>query len=346
MLELALLCASAAQAFDGEDLAATADRDRVEADLRALTGHDPVDSAEGMVSLVSRSIHHPHVDLAGAWLEEAFAAIAGVQVERETFETHGESGLFNVVAELPGHDPDAPVVVLAAHYDSTAELDPEPWDASIDPAPGADDDASGVAAILEAARLLAQDPDGFSRTLRFVAFSAEEVGLVGSFHHVDTLAADSVELALVLDPVGYDPGDADILWFTYDVQWAEQAEALESAAVDLAPDLTVYGLDHESFGGDSRSDHYPFWQAGLPAVHLGTFPQPPTYHTRGDDLDVVDLDFVTQVAGLVAAHAGALAIPGPAEEERLLACEAAPQRSLPGLLAALLLVLIPARRRA
>lgn len=318
---------SPALAVDSVALAASVQTSRIEADLRALTGHDPVDTPGGPVRLVSRSVHHPHVDLAGAWLVDALGAITGLQVRTESFSADGEDGLFNVVAELPGAEPSRAPVVLGAHYDSTAALDPEPWDAAIDPAPGADDDASGVAAILEAARLLAGVPGGFSRTVRFVAFSAEEVGLVGSFHHVDGLAqaGEGVALALILDPVGYDPGGGGILWFSYDAAWQDRAGAFEDAAVGLAPALQVLGVDHETFGGDARSDHYPFWQAGLPALHLGTFPQPPSYHTRGDDLDVVDVDFVGAVAGLVAGHAAALAEePGPAEEPRLLGCRQGP----------------------
>jgi len=314
-----------AVAFDAEATAAAARRDRIEADLRVLTGHEL--TAAGAEPLVSRSVYHPDSDRAADWLVEAMAAIEGLQVRTETFEAVGQTGLRNVIGELVGAEPERPAVVLAAHYDSTAELDPDPWEAAVDPAPGADDDASGISAVLEAARLLSAEPGGFSRTLRFVLFSAEEVGLVGSTYRVEQLQATGarVALALVLDPVGYDPGDGGILWFSYDQRWSDAAESLEAAAPDLAPELLVLGVDHETFGGDDRSDHFPYWQAGLPALHLGTFPQPPTYHTRADDLDVVDVDFVTAVSGFVAGHAGNLAGPPPQDEQAsLLGCAAPP----------------------
>lgn len=194
-------------------------------------------------------------------------------------------------------------MVLMAHYDSTASLDGA-WVASVDPAPGADDDASGIAAIVEAARILSAWGPGFERTIRFIGFSAEDVGLVGSYAHVDNLVADgeTVHLALAFDPVGHNPGDSDILWFSYDARWVAVADALEALAEEVI-DLDVTGVDQDLIGGDQRSDHYPFWAAGMPALHIGTFPLPPSYHTPEDTLDGVDLVFLTEVAVLASARA-------------------------------------------
>ncbi len=320
MNPLLWLALAPAAAFAPGEVAVSADRDRLLSHLEALTGHAPLGAGD---PVTSRSIHHPDCDRVADWLVEALAGIDGLVVATETFSAEGEGGLRNVVAELTGAEPDRAPIVLGAHYDSIADLDPEPWDAAIDAAPGADDDASGVATVLEAARLLAADPDGFSRTIRFVLFSAEEVGLVGSFHHVAERGDEGTALALILDPVGYDPGGGGILWFSYDQRWSAEAEAFEAQGLALAPALDVWGVDHETFGGDARSDHWPFWEADLPALHLGTFPQPPTYHTRSDTLDVVDVDFVAAVAGLAAAHAGELAGEPPVEEPRLLGCAVA-----------------------
>lgn len=276
----------------------SAERDRVETDLRRLTGHDPVEG----VAIRSRSIHHPQIDVAATWLQEQLAGIDGVTVRTETFEADGESGLFNIVGEMPGTEP-LPWVVVGAHYDSTANLDAAWTDPSVQEAPGADDDASGVAVVLEIARLLSVGT--YRHPVRFILFSAEEVGLVGAYHHVDGVvgAGEDVEVAIILDPVGYDPGGAGYLWFSYDDRWADGADAIESFALEVAPDaLQVVGMDAALIGGDARSDHYPFWLAGFEAVHFGTFPQPPSYHTMGDDLDVVDLDFVRNVAGFGAAY--------------------------------------------
>lgn len=283
------------------------DGDRLMETVELLSGAAPLDGAP----LASRSVYHPDVDRAALWLEEQLTAIEGLQVTVEPFDAPGAPGLVNLIAELPGADPEAAPVVLAAHYDSTANLD-EGWDPAVDPAPGADDDASGVAAVLEAARLFADArAEGtltLSRPLRFALFSGEEVGLLGSTAHVAGLDGD-VRMALVLDPVGYNPGGADFLFFSYDARWPEEADALVATHAALDGPLELGGVDAEQIGGDRRSDHAPFWDAGVPALHVGSFPQPWSYHTMNDTIDVVDGAYLSAVAGLSVAHVEALGQP-------------------------------------
>ncbi len=286
---------------------------RLEADLRVLVGRDPTGAGD---HIVSRSIFHPGVDLAATWLVQAFVD-AGVEPRLHAFEAAGEAGLVNIVVDLPGVEPELPLLVVAAHYDSTASLS-EGWEASLDPAPGADDDASGVVVLLELARLLQDVPR--RRSVRLVAFSAEEVGLVGSELYVEELVerGEDVHLALVLDPVGYNPGD--VLWFVWNA--ASEAEALElQAAGALVDGLDVLGVDEALIGGDQRSDHAPFWAAGFPALHLGSYPQPPSYHTLEDELEVVDTAFLAKVASVTFQHVVALA--DPVEEADAIGCGAA-----------------------
>ncbi|MCO4744872.1 MAG: Zn-dependent exopeptidase M28 [Proteobacteria bacterium] len=301
LLTVAALAADPAWIRDQVDPA------RIEADLRELTGE--AELADG-TRLISRSVKHPQIERAERWVVERFEAIDGLTVWTEAFDTSTSPyELHNVIAELPGTDPALAPMVLMAHYDSTASLD-DGWDASTDPAPGADDDASGVATLLEAARVLSTWEPGFERSVRFVAFSAEEVGLVGSFAHVAALEAsgETVHLALAFDPVGHNPGDSDVLWFSYDARWVAEADAIEALAED-AVDIDVTGVDQDLFGGDERSDHFPFWEAGMPALHIGTFPLPPSYHTGEDTIDQVDLTFLTEVVILATSRASAEAEP-------------------------------------
>lgn len=280
-----------------------ADPDRLTTTLELLTGVAPLDG----VPVESRAVDHPDHARVGAWLAaEAWEA----DVALSTQETRG---LTNVIAELPGADPGLPPLLLAAHWDSTATSTPG-WVEAEDPAPGADDDASGVAAILEAARLLASWEPGYERTIRFVLFDGEERGLLGSEAYVDALvdAGDSVAVALVLDPVGYNPAGESILWISHDDASATLADSIVTAAEDS--DLTVYAADADAWGGDTRSDHAPFQAAGMPGLHGGSFPQPDSYHTIDDTFDVVDVTYTTEVATLVAAWASTEAVPVPEEE--------------------------------
>jgi Zn-dependent M28 family amino/carboxypeptidase len=178
-----------------------------------------------------------------------------------------------------------------------------------------------VATVLEVARILAAHPGGVRRTVRFVTFSAEEYGLLGSTVHVDRLRdrGEDVELMLSLDPIGYDPGGSSLLWVPYDDRWPEPADRLAEVAVLLGERLDVSTIDADLIGGDLRSDHAPFWAADLPALHLASFPQPPTYHTVSDDLDVVDPAFHFEVTALVTAFVGREAELSAADD--LEACE-------------------------
>lgn len=308
---ITLLPLALAATPDDATLFGAADPDRIDADLRLLTGIEPLDGEP----VRSRSVHHPDIDRVAPWLQARLGEIDGLTVWTEPVEAEGEVDLLNVIAELPGVEA-LPPVVLAAHYDSTAGLDAEWVDPVNQPAPGADDDASGVSAVLEAARQLADWPSGYRRPIRFILFTAEEVGLVGSTLHVEGLIerGEAVEMVYVLDPVGYDPGDAGYLWFSHDDASAAAAESFEALALGLeASQLQVYGVHEDLIGGDVRSDHAPFWAAGFPGLHIGTFPQPPSYHTMEDTLDVVDLEFVRDVAGLASVAVSRQAEALPAE---------------------------------
>lgn len=298
---IAAIAVGAAQAAPLDDLMATvaADPAPLRADIEVLTGADGVASP-----IVSRSIFHPDLARAERWLIDQLDAIDGLDVSTQTVSVEvsleGEAvtvdGLLNIIAELPGAS-DAPAVVLGAHLDSTAKASPGGWDALVDPAPGADDDASGVAALLSMARTLAAWPGGFERPIRFVFFTAEEVGLLGSEHYVDGLLAsgDDVEVMLQLDPIGFNGNFDDRLWFAYDGRWPELKARVDEGAADAGTWLAVVGVNAALIGGDDRSDHFHFWEAGWPAVHFGAFPPPPDYHKTTDTLAVVDLDFLAEV---------------------------------------------------
>ena len=308
-----VLLVVAAHAFDGPTVAASADADRIYHDLAVLTGEalppgqpDPI---------LSRSAFHPDHDRAASWLAEEALAGTGLELWAEPVHRAGLD-LTNLGITLPGADPDLDPWVLAAHWDSTATASPD-WDPETGPAPGADDNASGVAATLEAARLLATWTPGFRRTIQLILFDGEELGLYGSEAWVDSLRASGGAVAgeLVLDPVGYNPGDDYVLWVSHDTAGADAAAAFADAGATLGGGLSVVAMDAALWGGDTRSDHAPFQQAGWIGLHAGSFPQPRTYHTSEDTLSVVDLNYVTRVAGLSAAWIGSMSEPLPAAGE-------------------------------
>ena len=341
-IPLLMFLAGAAQAGVCEDLSAAVEREQLEASLEALTGEAAIDGEDGPVFLRSRHVAHPHHDLAQAWLLEEFAAL-GLTAALQPFEVAGLPPVANIVGSRPG---EAAPVCVTAHFDSTGHAS-EGWDAALDDAPGADDDASGVAAVLEAARILAGWAPGFEHALHFIAFDAEEQGLHGSWHHAETLDEQGVEVVLNLDPVGFNAGGAGNVWVTFDANSEDEATALQDAGERLETLLSIAALDAELIGGDARSDHYPFWVEGWPALHIASFPQPPEYHTPGDRLELVDVEFLHAVTRVVVLRACEAAVPQepPAEPPEGAACADCGGRIAGSSGGVLLAVLVAGRRR-
>jgi len=189
----------------------------------------------------------------------------------------------NVVARLAGRDPAlaSQWVVLGAHFDHLGRskegaLDPEAGNAIRN---GADDNASGTAAILELARRLAAHPT--RRSVLVVHFSGEELGLLGSQWFVEhsPVPLDSVDAMLNFDMVGRLRKDRLLV---YGVGTATELAALVDSA-NLAPKLDLVKQD-DGFG---PSDHSSFYAKGIPVLHFFTDLHD-DYHRATDDVGRID----------------------------------------------------------
>lgn len=222
----------------------------------------------------------------------------------------------NVVGLLPGTDPGLrdQAVVVGAHHDHLGRGGP----ASLDPArsgaihPGADDNASGTAAVLALAEAFAR-AGGTRRTLVFVAFGAEEIGLLGSNHYVQHPAVPLEQtVAMVnLDMVGR-------LRERLHVMGVDTGQGLrtlvEQAAAELGVALALRG------DGVAPSDHTPFLTRERPVLFVTTGPHE-DYHRPSDTWDRIDAEGLRTVTRLVYRVVRALAdqqtppifvrVPGP-----------------------------------
>ncbi len=187
----------------------------------------------------------------------------------------------NVVAELPGVGPNSDhIYIICAHYDSISD---DPYNR----APGADDNGSGSAAVLEAARILSQYR--FSHTLRFVHFAGEELGLRGSAHYAAAASArgDLIDGVINLDMIGYESVPPNDHIVEIHAGTMPASIALADAMID---NITEYGLSLSpqkiTTGATNRSDHASFWNYGYPAMlGIEDFDDfTPHYHTTADVL--------------------------------------------------------------
>ena len=208
----------------------------------------------------------------------------------------------NVVAMIPGRDPAlrGEVVVLGAHFDhlgrsSFNALDPEAKDAIRN---GADDNASGVATVLELARLFKGRPA--ARSIAVVAFSGEELGLLGSAWFVEhaPFALDSVQAMLNFDMVGRLRDDKLMVYGTATAR--EMAGIVNDANVPPAFKLVAIG------DGTGPSDHASFYLRNLPVLHFFTDLHD-DYHRATDDAERVNAGGMARVVGFAERVTRALA---------------------------------------
>ena len=264
---------------------------------------------------------------AADWIAAEFEQI-GLAVSRQTFEIPGgmperlprRQGV-NVVGKL-NHPPgdsresrNSRSVVIGAHYDTVPD------------SPGADDNASGVAAMLECARVLSEL--GSDREVTFVAFDAEEIGLLGSAAYVARLAsAQHPSSAIIFESIGFSsttikqrlPGSFRFLFRRMYRALKQQQFAADSLLIlSKGPGRAISRHLEESASKPGiqlpiiplevpwwmplvrdlrRSDHAPFWLAGIPAVMIvdtANF-RNPHYHQSTDTPDTVDVGLVARAA--------------------------------------------------
>ncbi len=215
-----------------------------------------------------------------------------------------------VVAEWPGTTHPDEVVMVAAHHDAFFA--------------GADDNSSGVAALLAIARVVRSHR--FARTIRFVSFDLEERGSLGSIHFVNAGLADDVVAALVLECLGFTaptqdsppalplPSVGDFLLLVANEQSRTLAQRLLMMNQELAliPLRAMVGSGDGAFPLTSpltRSDNGPLWLRGVPALMVSDSAnfRNPHYHRDSDLPETLDPDFFAAATRTVAAAVALLA---------------------------------------
>lgn len=196
-----------------------------------------------------------------------------------------QSPLINVIAILPGSDPQLTheAIVIGAHRDHFGRQAALLF-------PGADDNASGTAVMLEVARARAKAGARAKRTVLFVSFSGEEQGLVGSRLYLQRPAApiSSTKAMINIDHAGIGNGR-----LTIGVTGFEKSVALEAGqTVGLAEKLDLFGF----FPG---GDHVPFKEAGVPTVTIVSGGIHPHFHRPSDHADTINPEILQTVARYV-----------------------------------------------
>ncbi len=277
----------------------------------ALSKIDPAKLNDHLLALTavgSRDPRHPGHAKAVAYIKEQLGALSyyGWRVESH-LTTYQGIRLENIFASLDGASagwsgsirqrlpPATSWVMIAAHYDSTANRTPG-WRPSVDPAPGADDNATGTAALLEFARVVSVTVREHLRSRLVLAFfDGEEFFYKGSAAYLQTLAKPYPITAVVdIDMVGFNPiaDRLDLIYYTQGSAALRDRIIAANAtySVGVSPLLPQLATD-----GNTILDAAPFGLAGIPSVALvqrygekdATFPGNYTFHTTGDTPDKI-----------------------------------------------------------
>ena len=238
------------------------------------------------------------------------AARSGATATLETSVAPRTAEARNVVALLPGSDRSLAdeVLIVGAHYDhlglgGVGSLDPGAIDVVHN---GADDNASGTAALIEVAHRLSQGDRRPARTVLFMAFTGEEKGLWGSAHYVSNPLVPIARSTAMLnmDMVGRLEGRTlTVMGVGTAEEWTD---VLGTANQSLEQPLEI-ATAPDGFG---PSDHSSFYGEGIPVLHFFSNTHE-DYHRPSDDFDKIDgeglesiLGLVTEVAIAVAGEAG------------------------------------------
>jgi len=218
-------------------------------------------------------------------------------LDEEGYFQEFEGGFRNIIGIIPGNDPELKkeYVVIGAHYDHVGYGKPTNSRGGVGQIHnGADDNASGTAALLEVIESLSQHKELPRRSLMFVFWDAEEMGLLGSKHWVNhpTVPLDQVAIYLNLDMVGRLNGKPLNLF------GSRSSTGLRSSIVKC---------NHRETGVKIRfdqairpdSDHWPFYRKGIPFLMLHTG-KDADYHRPEDDAYKIDFEGARKCAQLLA----------------------------------------------
>ena len=211
----------------------------------------------------------------GEFLKRLLARGSGkVTLKLKTTDVNEPRTSWNVVADLPGHENSEEMIILGCHYDGH------------DISQGAHDPASGMVSVIEAARALSTyAADSLKRTVRFIAFGTEEIGLTGAFRYIDahTSELDDIRFMLNMDAAGGASRKGIVLHC-----WDALEPFFNKARQQMHAEMPVGQKVH------SYSDHFPFFLKGVPSCHMGDPESPPAGrgfgHTAYDTLEKVQLE--------------------------------------------------------
>jgi len=260
---------------------------------------------EELISIGPRMTNTHGCKKAGDFIYKKFQGF-GLEASKHEWSDFGNKwhpGFFNsynIEGFLQGkNEKDKEVLIFNAHYDT------------VENTVGADDDGSGVIGVLAAAYALSQY--SFNKTIKFVTFSGEEIGLLGSTHYVKDLYENNEEIFVEFnaDMIGYAKTKEDEkkirLSYSEDAEWIiDIVQNINDSSDKMNLRITdKYPMDRDSKRGGS--DYFPFLQYGYESVAFWEGAWNRNMHTPRDDITNVNIDYLVNTTRIIAGTMAYLA---------------------------------------
>lgn len=250
---------------------------------------------ENLTSFGPRVTGTEACDKSGEYIYNEFVDM-GLETRYHYWNNNGLYGN-NIEGVINGYDSTSDeVYIICAHYDSVPEC------------PGADDDGSGVAAVMATAKLMSDH--NFKNTVKFIAFSGEEQGLHGSKHYVEDSLNNNTNIAGVLnvDMIGYSETEDDTKYLKVYQDTKNPLEWLTDYTINVSEEYYNFiNLEIVPSGWSWGSDHYYFWQAGYNAIFYAESNFNRYYHSPDDTIENMNISYAVKNSKLIIATLAQLA---------------------------------------
>ena len=243
------------------------------------------------------------------WLQNKFISVGCINTEIDSFLTktnwtinsshHYDTTTwqYNVIATIPGINNPEFTYIVGGHYDCVTYDDPMNF------APGADDDASGVAATIEIARVINTLEIKPGATIKLISFAAEE-GMIyhtdeyGSLHYVKNAINnnENIKCFITNDMIANSSTSSD---WKIDINNHDNEHWLTKLAIEICINYTSL-TPYNNYQGNAGADDIPFWEAGFSTLWIMEHTLSPNYHSNTDLVENCNIDYCTEVTKISA----------------------------------------------
>ncbi len=259
---------------------------------------------QSLQDMGTRFMIAPNRKEVATWIMNKFLSFGITDVRLDSFPAYVSINMFalnydtttwqyNVEARIPGTEFPGKEMIMMGHYDNaTIHTDP------IFAAPGADDNASGTAALLESARIISQMDYNPKQTIIFLAMAAEELmgfGDSGAEHYAaEALAAGrDIVMAVNNDMIGWNSGTWTIKLLNH-----SGSPEITALALDIITNYTTLNYQSSTPVPNLGGDIQPFLEAGYHGIYFMEHLINPNYHTLGDSIDYLDFNYMAEATGI------------------------------------------------